>query len=200
MVKDIDAILLDLRTVHPDLLLISTKMIVVSDWVRLKCRYGCRAYGRQFCCPPYSPTSEETRRVLSEYDSAIVVRLQASMPGAGASRDQAMSSAREAQASLQRIICDLEKKAFLSGCYKAFGMGATPCGLCQSCVAEERLEKGEAINPLDIARCRHRDLIRPSMEACGIDVFKTLMNSGFDPRVLTHYSDMLEIFGLLLLD
>lgn len=198
--KDLDAILRDLQTVHPDLRLISVRIVEVADWVGLKCRYGCPAYGRQFCCPPYSPTPEETRRVLSEYESAVVVRLQAAMPGPGASRDQAMESARAAQAGLQKVVCDLEKRAFLLGCYKALGMGATPCSLCQTCVAGEKLEKGGELNPLDLAKCRHRDLIRPSMEACGIDVFKTLEKAGYSPRVLTDYSQMLEVFGLVLLD
>lgn len=37
----IDRFILDLRSIHPDIRLISTDAIVVADWVRLKCRYGC---------------------------------------------------------------------------------------------------------------------------------------------------------------
>ncbi len=32
----------------------------------VKCKYGCGAYGTRLTCPPYSPTPDETRRMLSE--------------------------------------------------------------------------------------------------------------------------------------
>jgi hypothetical protein len=38
------------------------------------------------------------------------------------------------------------------------------------------------------------------MEACGIDVFKTLDNAGYDPKVLNDYAERLELFGMVLLD
>lgn len=189
----------DLRAVHPDLKLISTDMIVVADWVRLKCRYGCPAYGKHLCCPPFAPTPDETRRVLSEYSSAIIVRLQ--MPASSdTGRDQAKSHVRGYKMRLQRIVCELERRAFLSGYYKAFSMASSPCHLCEKCVIEEMLEKGESVSSFDALRCRHKDTMRPSMEACGIDVFKTLENAGYSPRVLRDYSESVELFGLMLID
>jgi len=53
---------------------IRTRLIVVRDRVRLKCRYGCGAYGKRLTCPPYNPTPEETRRLLSEYEIALLVK------------------------------------------------------------------------------------------------------------------------------
>jgi hypothetical protein len=38
------------------------------------------------------------------------------------------------------------------------------------------------------------------MEACGIDVFETLQNAGYTPKVLKDYSEKVELFGLILLD
>ena len=58
-----------LQEVHPDLREISAGDVVVANWVRLKCRYGCQAYGRHLGCPPYSPTPEETQRVLEGVQS-----------------------------------------------------------------------------------------------------------------------------------
>ena len=29
--------------------------IVVAEWVRFKCRYGCKGYGKHFGCPPVRP-------------------------------------------------------------------------------------------------------------------------------------------------
>jgi hypothetical protein len=59
MTEEIDSLLSNLRTVHEDLKPISTG-IVVADWVRLKCRYGCLGYGSHFCCPPFAPSPQET--------------------------------------------------------------------------------------------------------------------------------------------
>ena len=38
------------------------------------------------------------------------------------------------------------------------------------------------------------------MKACGIDVFKTLKNSGYDMKVLGSYVKDVELFGLVLLE
>jgi len=101
---------------------------------------------------------------------------------------------------MNRLIYELEKKAFLCGFYKAFGMGALPCTLCDVCISEEKLDKGETIDLLDKLRCRHKGLMRPSMEACGIDVFKTLENAGYNPTVLKDYIKTFVLFGMVLLD
>jgi predicted metal-binding protein len=77
MTKDLDSLLSDLRTIHQDIKPISTDMIAVADWVRFKCRYGCRAYGKHLCCPPYAPTPEEMRKVVAEYNTAILARFEA---------------------------------------------------------------------------------------------------------------------------
>ena len=53
--KSLDNLFSDLRTIYHDIKLISTDMIAVADWVRLKCRYGCRTYGKHLCCRLYGP-------------------------------------------------------------------------------------------------------------------------------------------------
>ena len=71
----------------------------------------------------------------------------------------------------------LEKTAFYDGFYKAFGFGPYPCIFCEHCVAEEQPGPvDESIRRL----CRHMDLVRPSMEAAGMDVFATAKNAGWD--------------------
>ena len=80
--KNLDTLLSDLRSIHQDIKPISTDMIVVADWVRFKCRYGCRAYGKHLCCPPYAPTPEEMRWVVAEYKTAILARFE-TVPGPG---------------------------------------------------------------------------------------------------------------------
>mgnify|MGYP002683394095 FL=1 len=65
MNKDPESITSELKAVHEDLRLIPAEIIVVSDWVRMKCRYGCDNYGKRLGCPPFSPTPDETRAVIS---------------------------------------------------------------------------------------------------------------------------------------
>ncbi|HPE63812.1 MAG TPA: DUF2284 domain-containing protein, partial [Methanothrix sp.] len=40
-----------MKEVHPDLKLVSSEDVAVASWVRLKCRYGCKAYGKHLGCP-----------------------------------------------------------------------------------------------------------------------------------------------------
>ncbi len=197
--KDLETILKDLKTIHPDIKIISTNLVIVADWVRLKCRYGCKAYGKHLCCPPYAPTPEETRRVLSEYNNAILVRFEAKQD-MNLLPEHIHHALWDSLTRMHRIIYELERKAFLCGFHKAFGIGALPCTLCDICIVEEKLEKEETIYPLDALKCRHKDIMRPSMEACGIDVFRTLENAGYSLTILKNYAESLVLFGMVLLD
>ena len=38
---------------------IDPKKIVVSQWVRMKCIFGCWEYGRNASCPPNTPSVSE---------------------------------------------------------------------------------------------------------------------------------------------
>ena len=194
-----EGILSSLKEIHRDISPIPAKDVVVADWVRFKCMYGCNAYGKHFCCPPFAPTPDETRKVLSEYVMAVVIRLRSPAPSSTEDKDLAWESANRVKTDLQKLVCDLEKKAFLSGSPKAFGMASSPCHLCKTCFAEEKLDKDLSVSRSDIAFCRHRGQVRPSMEACGIDVFSTVKNAGCNPGVLTSYSQDLEVYGLVLL-
>ncbi len=86
----------------------------------------------------------------------------------------------------RKIAVRLERDAFLAGYHQAFGMGAGPCSLCKECA----LEKG----------CRHPREARPSMEACGIDVYGTARNSGFTINVVRDHDDSQHYFGLVLVE
>jgi predicted metal-binding protein len=34
--------------------------IVTAPWAGLKCQFGCGGWGSSRCCPPHTPTPEET--------------------------------------------------------------------------------------------------------------------------------------------
>ena len=145
---------------------IRARDVYVRHWVRLKCQYGCGGFGERLTCPPYSPTPEEMRKVIDEYSSAILLRF------------------RPDSARTHEVVAKLEKEAFLSGYYSAFGLACGPCPYCDECNLKE---------------CVHPDLARPSMEACGIDVYATVRRAGFNLRVLKSRYEKPTYFSLLLI-
>lgn len=155
--------------------------IVVSDWVRYKCRFGCKGYAKHFSCPPYVPTPDETRNMLRDYETALLLRFDG-IPGIREfSTDDIPEDFHPWYKDMILWIHDtvhfIEKRAFYDGFYKAFGFGAYPCIYCEHCVAEE----SEGVVDESLKRlCRHMDMVRPSMEACGMDVFATVKNAGWD--------------------
>jgi len=147
--------------------LIRASTIATAPWVRLKCQYGCDGYGSSRCCPPYTPTPDETRKVIDGYRRAILFEAGRREP--------------------KKIAVRLEREAFLAGYYKALGLGAGPCQLCkQECVFD--------------GGCRHPEQARPSMEACGIDVYATARRNGFTIEVVRDETDESHYFGVVLLD
>ena len=184
-----------MKEVHPDLKLVSSEDVAVASWVRLKCRYGCKAYGKHLGCPPYSPTPEETRKVLDEYGVGVIARFEAT-PDNDVSPQRLHHHLWDSINSVHETIFQLERCAFLSGYYKAFGFNALPCTFCATCIPEEK----EDMDVFDARNCRHKEKVRPSMEACGIDVFGTLERAGYDLSVLDSYSQAASLFGLVLLD
>ncbi len=149
-----------------DVKLIRVTDITVGDWVRLKCQYGCRGFGRKLTCPPHSPRPEETKKILESYDSALLLRIGPSRNG-------------------HETVVKLEREAFLSGFYRAFGLGEGPCPFCKECNLHE---------------CIHPDLARPSMEACGIDVYATARKAGFELNVVKTREEEPNFFSLLLVN
>ena len=93
----------------------------------------------------------------------------------------------EPEANTKAIIADLEQSIFLRGAWKAFGLGAGPCYFCKACPVEEE-------------QCRHPERARPSMEACGIDVFSTVKKMGFPIEVVRTTRQCPNYYGLLLVD
>ncbi|MCX7766374.1 MAG: DUF2284 domain-containing protein, partial [Candidatus Sumerlaeia bacterium] len=53
--------------------IIPAKSVVTAEWVRVKCQFGCDAFGKSLTCPPYSPTPEQTHRMLKDYKYALLI-------------------------------------------------------------------------------------------------------------------------------
>ena len=155
---------------------IKTEDIVVGNWVRMKCQYGCGSYGNHLTCPPYSPTPSFTQRMINEYSTALLMQIQ-EIPAA---RELKMSR------KLRHIVAALERGLFLDGYYKVFGMASGPCRLCRKCDTKKP--------------CRYPDVARPSMEACGIDVYQTARNAGFRLEVVRTKDSCCTYNGLILVE
>ena len=49
------------------------KIVVTDQWVRWKCQFGCAVYGDNLCCPPFTPTPQETKQLIQEYNHALLI-------------------------------------------------------------------------------------------------------------------------------
>lgn len=146
--------------------------IVTAEWVRMKCQYGCPGFGMRLCCPPYTPTPDVTRKVIDSYERAILLH-------------QGLRKGERKKAFSEAIV-RLEIEIFLEGYYKAWSMGSGPCRLCKEC------------DPT--ALCKHGYEARPSMEACGIDVFKTAKDNGFPIEVVRTHEEERNLYGVILVE
>ncbi len=152
---------------------IETRIISPSDvetavWVRLKCQFGCGGFGQCLVCPPFTPSSDEMRKVLDSYRRVILIHF-------------------DRKANIKATVAELERDIFLRGAWKDFGLGAGPCPFCRECDVEEQ-------------QCRHPERARPSMEACGIDVFSTVKKMGLPIEVVRTRRQCPNFYGLILVD
>ncbi len=156
--------------------IVDAKNVVAENWVRLKCRYGCGGYGKSLTCPPYSPTPDYTRKMVEEFSKGLLIQI----------RDISLQDEPRLSSKLKTIVADLEREIFLDGYHKAFGMASGPCRLCETC---------DTNHP-----CEHPHKARPSMEACGIDVYETARNSGFELEVVRSKDSLCSYTGLILIE
>ena len=149
---------------------IPARSIATGRWVRLKCQFGCGGYAQCMTCPPYSPEPEQTAAMLKEYRTALLIH-------------------GDDHTDVTRIAVTLERSAFLDGCYKALAVGAGPCRLCARCAILSNKRE-----------CRHPEEARPSMEACGIDVYQTARRNGCPIEVVRNHRCTQNYYGLVLLE
>ncbi len=177
---DIDLI----KEIKPD------EIVIPKQWVRWKCSFGCKNFGNKLCCPPYAPSPQETREMLDDYTSALLIGFKGSEDKHNKIRHHKKMS---------KALIELEREAFLKGFEKAFVLGAGTCFFCERCIVED-LPKN---TPLEVAKaqCRHSKLMRPSLEALGVDVFSTVKNAGLELEVInTDNVDKTKHFAVLLID
>jgi predicted metal-binding protein len=173
---------------------ISPIKVVTAEWTRLKCQYGCFNYGR-FVCPPHTPDALTMRRILDCYQVGLMFQFSGKWEPQK-NDDQLDEKGRATRAlwheekerkRFNDALVALEYKFFFDGYYKAFGLGSGPCLIC-----------GLKCNPQ--GPCTHPYEARPSMEACGIDVYLTVRNLGIELSPLNHPEAKFSNFGLILIE
>ena len=168
----------DITAIFP----IGADKIIVAEWVNLKCRYGCERYNTNWCCPPATPDSERTRRILSEYSTALLLVGSKSHP------NFCMNNAKKRTVQIRcwKGTIVMERRLFLEGYYKAFSLVGECCALCKKCTY-----------PQD---CRFPQEKRPSVESFSIDVIGTLHNLGLNSQVAVNKADTFNYYGIILLE
>lgn len=100
-----------------DVIEITTDSVVVTEFAKNKCAFGCSSANLKHCQANEIPF-EETGRLLASYSRAFLIK---GTPGTG---------------EFQRKILEAERLAFTSGFHKAFAFWAGPCHICPSCDLE----------------------------------------------------------------
>jgi predicted metal-binding protein len=153
--------------------------IIVAQWVRMKCMFGCGSYGHNASCPPNTPSIPECERIFSEYSGAVIFHFQKTV-------DRPEDRGNVTRAINKQLI-KLEREVFLMGNRKAFMMPTDECQLCPECSGDRK----ECINPR---------MARPTAEGMGVDVYATVRKYDFPIQVLKDYSEPMNRYAFLMID
>jgi predicted metal-binding protein len=153
--------------------------IAVAQWVRMKCAFGCRHFGRSAVCPPNTPSVAECERFFREYSTAAVLRFARRV----AHPEERHAWGRE----VNRGLLDLERAVFLAGHPRAFVLVMSSCALCDECAPTR-------------AECRDPLRARPTPEALAVDVFATVRACGYPIEVLTDYAQEMNRYAFLMVE
>ena len=153
--------------------------IVTAEWVRMKCRFGCREYGRNAACPPNTPPVEACARFFREYKRAVVFRFAKTVDKP---EDRHPWSRK-----LNLQLLEVEAEVFKAGFVKAFLLPMDSCNYCLDCAGVR-------------AACKQLKLSRPSPDAMAVDVYATVRKIGYPIRVLAEYDEEMNRYAFLLVD
>jgi predicted metal-binding protein len=157
---------------------ITPQEIKVSQWVRVKCMFGCSDYGHG-TCPPNTPNVEECRAFFKEYYTALLIKLDKFADKTAYPSDWSKEMTNK--------LLELEKQVFLSGNPKAFLLNQTCCGLCKECSNDRE-------------NCEDKERARPSPEAFAVDVYQTVQSAGLEINVISENPSDISRIAILMVD
>jgi predicted metal-binding protein len=158
---------------------IAPATIVVAEWVRMKCLYGCPSYGRNAACPPNTPSVEACRAFFREYAEGVLFHFTLTV--------DRPEERRALTRVVSRDLLALEREVFLAGHPKAFLLFMDSCSFCSECVPTRD-------------QCRHPRSARPAPEGLAVDVFSTVRQHGLPIEVLTDYRQAMNRYAILLVE
>jgi predicted metal-binding protein len=188
-----------------DCKIISVDNIYVENRVTLKCHVGCVGYGKKLTCPPYVPKVDEFRKILNEYDYALLLKFKSPAKAdhetvcsiyknwldpnveedLKAKAGEFWSDYFDYSEKIHHIMLELEKEAFNSGHSFAMAFVNGSCRLCKSC----NLKGGICIHP---------NLARIPEHAVGINMKKTAEEAGMELKF--PFVDHPEPMTIMLID
>ena len=157
---------------------IDPKEIVVAQWVRVKCTFGCSDYGLG-TCPPNTPTVAECDKFFKEYENGLIIKLNTYA-------DKNAYPSGWSKEMTNKLLA-IEREVFLAGHQKAFLLNQTCCSLCKDCTG----------NRLD---CKDKKNSRPSPESFAVDVYQTVKNAGLEINVVAENPSEINRIAILLID
>lgn len=157
---------------------INPKEIVVAQWVRVKCTFGCSDYGLG-TCPPNTPSVDECERFFKEYESGLIISLNKFA-------DKNFYPSDWSKEMTDKLL-GVEREIFLSGHHKVFLLNQTCCSLCKDCSG----------NRFD---CKDKKNSRPSPESFAVDVYQTVRKVGLDINVVAENPAEMNRIAIVLID
>jgi len=185
--------------------IIPTSKVVVENRVVLKCKVGCPHYGKTLACPPYTPSAEEFRKIVSEYSYAMFMKFTTNATADPEVYQHLMTFEtdatlpkeikekaakfwqdwKESKRLMLQSVVDLEKAAMNKGYSLAISFVSGHCQLCDKCSTDTKI-------------CKHPELMRMSEDAIGVNVKKTAGNAGINFKF--PFTNSADSFALLLID
>jgi predicted metal-binding protein len=164
--------------------IIPADKVFVENRVTLKCR-GCVGYGKKLTCPPHVPTPDEFRKILGEYDHALLIKFRSPAEtdddvyrsiyrywlDPAAPEDKKVKATKfwndyfSYSKNISLAMLELEKTAFNKGFTFALALVNGSCRFCEKCNVENGI-------------CNHPNMARIPEHALGINMKKTAEKAG----------------------
>jgi predicted metal-binding protein len=162
---------------YEDFKWIDPEKIVVSQWVRMKCMFGCPHYGQKACCPPNMPTVSECERFFREYTDGVIFHIEGKVKKV----EDLQTWSKKGNLKLSK----LEREVFLSGYERAFLLSVATCRICTQCSFEKE-------------NCKEPKISRPTPEAMAVDVYTTARLFDYPIKPVTDYSQKMNRYAFLM--
>lgn len=152
--------------------------VFVSQWVRVKCVFGCSDYGLG-TCPPNTPTVSDCKQFFGEYKHGLIISLKKVADKNAYPSDWSKEMTNK--------LLKIERDVFLLGHPKVFLLNQTCCSLCSDCSG----------NRID---CKNKKNSRPSPESFAVDVYQTVRNAGLDINVVVDNPAEINRIAILMIE